>query len=215
MRFLSLACAVGILAACADGSQEVASDAASGDDSVWLTGDRAGGDDATSGGGDTAGAHGDEDSGGDGLNAGDSPGSGDTEGDGDATNPWADRPVGQCTVDGDCPVGPMGQNCSRLIPGGVCLSCGTSDANCPGSTVCTTYGSCAEECSGDEDCPPGMSCGGTSLCRATYCVAGVCPVPWFGCNTSDRCERIACPLGSECPTATSCVNGLCIELHSL
>ena len=131
----------------------------------------------------------------------------------DAGDPFAARPLGQCTVDSDCPQGPMGPgSCSRTAPGGICLGCGTGE-HCPADTSCSQYGSCNHECSDDEGCPPGMACGATGLCRAADCVGGVCPVAMFGCDSSDRCARVAC--GASCPEDTSCVEGLCVEDRQL
>lgn len=129
-------------------------------------------------------------------------------------DPWAGRPIGQCNVDADCPDGSMGSgSCSRAMPGGVCIGCGT-DQHCPVGTDCSQYGSCATSCVEDDDCPPGMSCALNGLCRAASCVDGACPVEMFACSSSNLCERASC-VSDDCPPHTTCVNGLCIEDRNL
>lgn len=131
-------------------------------------------------------------------------------------NPWANRPVGQCVEDADCPdTGPSGAMCNRTAPGGICLACGASDANCPASAECNQFGSCSISCTVADECPPGQTCSVTGLCRIESCAAGVCPVPWFGCNGSNLCVRLPCDAGQTCPADTTCTDGLCIENHAL
>lgn len=126
-------------------------------------------------------------------------------------DPFEGRPLGQCTDDADCPVGPTGQMCSRALPGGACLGCG-DDTHCPGTTTCSNFGACVTECVDDADCPPGTECGGTGRCGAIDCVNDVCPVELFGCNDRGRCERVDCSDDpGACPAATSCIDGRCIE----
>ena len=128
-------------------------------------------------------------------------------------DPFAGRPLGQCATDSDCPVGPLGQDCSEALPGGACLGCG-SDAHCPGTTVCSDFGTCVTECSTDEECPPGLECKGTGRCGAVACVNGTCPVSLFGCSASELCARIDCSGDPTlCPAGTACNGGWCIEMR--
>jgi hypothetical protein len=123
------------------------------------------------------------------------------------------RPVGQCTTNGDCPDGPNGRRCSRGVPGGTCMGCG-SDEHCPESTVCYV-GACVYECSELNGCPPGLYCLGSGRCGARWCVEGECPNAMFGCSASKRCRRAACEFGWECPDDTTCLDGVCIEDRAL
>lgn len=133
----------------------------------------------------------------------------------DMADAFAGRPIGQCTADDDCPVGPNGQMCSRALPGGACLGCG-SDTDCPDGTSCSMFGACVGDCTSDDDCAPGLECLGSGRCAALACVAGTCPVPLFGCSDSDRCERIDCAdNAASCPAQTTCVDGICIEDRAL
>lgn len=124
-----------------------------------------------------------------------------------SSDPYEGRPVGQCAVSSDCPENPNGKFCNRLLPGGSCGNCGT-DVACEDEC---RVGTCVTTCSTTDDCPPGLRCS-SSLCRAQSCTNGVCPVPFFGCSSSDLCTRIDCSQdASVCPSGTSCLSGLCIE----
>ncbi len=126
-------------------------------------------------------------------------------------DPYADRPLGQCTVNADCPNGPQGRICNRVLPGGSCGGCG-NDSHCPVDTSCVEgVGSCAQDCTTTNDCAPGLSCGATGRCGAMLCVDGACPVPLFGCSASNRCQRVSCTVQADCPAMTTCISGLCIE----
>ena len=128
----------------------------------------------------------------------------------DASMPQTSRRSnGQCGDDDDCPNGVNGQNCSRALPGGTCLGCGT-DADCPSDAACN-FGTCVVTCGTDEDCAPGLSCLSRSRCGATACVDSLCPDTRFDCSDSDRCTRRPCNSAEECAAGTECVNGLCIE----
>jgi len=137
----------------------------------------------------------------------------DTTPDADQPDPFEGRPTGQCVESADCPQTALGPGmCSRALPGGACLGCGTDD-HCPSDTVCQ-FGACVMECEGLEDCAPGLVCS-RGLCRAQRCVDDVCPVPLFGCTDSGQCERSSCGGDEECPEETSCIQGRCIEDRSL
>lgn len=131
------------------------------------------------------------------------------------SDPYTDRPTGQCVVSSDCPEGPMGSGqCSRTFPGGACNGCG-NDSHCPGSTTCLV-GVCITECTSTDDCAPGLRCSSTNRCQAKSCVDDECPVPLFGCTDSGICGRIDCSSDdSLCPDDTTCVSGLCIEDRAL
>ncbi len=129
---------------------------------------------------------------------------------------FSNLPVGQCVFDADCPdTGPNGANCNRAAPGGICLGCGASDANCPIRAECNQFGSCSGSCSNNDDCPPGQTCAANGLCRIASCQGGVCPVPWFGCSGSNLCVRLPCGGGEICPAETTCTADLCVEDHAL
>ena len=126
---------------------------------------------------------------------------------------FAGRPLGQCVENEQCPVGPNGQMCSRLLPGGACTGCG-NDTHCPGNAVCA-LGNCVTECADETDCPPGLRCLGSGRCAALRCVDGACPIALFGCTDSGLCQRMACNVQDDCPAQTRCVNGLCLETRAL
>ena len=140
-------------------------------------------------------------------------GAGDT-GETDASDPWEGRPLGQCAVNDDCPEVDGFASCVRTRPGGVC-SCRKSDGGCPHTSYChDEFPSCVEDCStagSQEDCPPGLVCSLTLLCKQLDCVGGECPVPLFGCDDSNRCARIECDGETICPDHTTCVAGYCVE----
>ena len=132
----------------------------------------------------------------------------------DANDPWADRPLGQCAVNDDCPSVDGFRSCARQRPGGVC-SCRLIEGGCPNSSYCSEdFPSCVEECStqgSEEDCPPGLVCGLSLRCLQLSCVSGLCPVPMFGCDDSGRCARIECGPDVDCPDRTTCTDGYCVE----
>lgn len=132
---------------------------------------------------------------------------------GEVNDPYEGRPLGQCTQNSDCPVGPQGQLCSRAFPGGACQGCG-SDAHCPSIASCF-QGNCVGDCSNNDDCAPGLRCLASGRCAAIPCVEGVCPVALFECGPLDQCARASCSDGSVCPEETTCMNGLCIENRAL
>lgn len=133
---------------------------------------------------------------------------------GASEDPFAGRPVGQCTANADCPVGPQGQECSEALPGGACVGCG-SDVDCPGTTECQ-FGTCIETCATNDDCAPGLRCLGSGRCGATPCQNDVCPVALFGCSESGNCARVDCSTDpTVCPDLTTCTGGWCIEDRAL
>lgn len=130
-------------------------------------------------------------------------------------DPYAGRPLGQCTSDSDCPSGTGGSSCSEGLPGGACMGCG-EDTHCPDGATCSQFGVCTWDCSTDEDCAPGLECTTGGRCAAMLCDNGQCPVALFGCNDSDRCARIECADdASVCPDGTTCTDGWCIEDRAL
>lgn len=129
-------------------------------------------------------------------------------------DPYAGRPLGQCTVNADCPEGPQGRLCNRPLPGGSCGGC-SSTQGCPSDTECSNFGVCVMECQSIDDCAPGLRCLGSGQCAAQPCVQGQCPVSLFGCSDSGFCTRISCTEQSECPEQTTCTSGLCIEDRAL
>ena len=128
-------------------------------------------------------------------------------------DPFAGRPLGQCRLDTDCPNGPNGQSCSRRLPGGACLGCGL-DEHCPQGTTCQ-FGTCIAECERAEDCAPGLRCLNSGRCAAMPCVDGRCPVEFFSCDASERCTRSLCEAQVDCPAATRCLEGVCVEQRAL
>jgi hypothetical protein len=128
-------------------------------------------------------------------------------------DPYPNRPLGQCVVDADCPENPNGKVCNQLLPGGSCGACDAfNDLYCDDTCF---NGTCITTCQDTEDCPPGLSCS-NGRCGATSCVDGTCPIPWFGCSASDRCQRISCEQNTNiCPEGTECVSGLCMEKRML
>jgi hypothetical protein len=121
----------------------------------------------------------------------------------------AGRPMGQCRIDTDCPEGPNGQLCSRLLPGGACIGCGT-DEHCPNRTRCQ-FGTCIAECEETNDCAPGLRCLNSGRCAAMPCADGRCPVDLFTCDSSQRCTRSTCREQTDCSERTICLQGICIE----
>jgi hypothetical protein len=122
--------------------------------------------------------------------------------------PVETRPAGQCATSADCP---GLSTCTASAPGGICNGCGSID-DCPDAAdECSEFGSCARTCTVDSQCPRGQECSGIGLCRISGCVEGACPDPAFGCSTGGLCERVACPVGDECPAGTTCTEGRCIE----
>ncbi|MFN7131453.1 MAG: hypothetical protein ACK4N5_05180, partial [Myxococcales bacterium] len=119
----------------------------------------------------------------------------------DAGTPASYGPV-QCRSNADCP---GISTCSNRAPGGVCFGCGSS-RDCPSGLDCSSVGACVRDCQKDSDCSAGMRCGATSECVVRSCP---CPAPYV-CNSSNRCERPACPSGT-CPAPFSCVGGVCVE----
>lgn len=133
---------------------------------------------------------------------------------GGGEDPYEGQPTGQCIESADCPETALGAgSCSRALPGGACLGCGTDD-HCPSGAVCN-FGNCVTECGQDADCPPGLRCTSRGLCAAMPCVQGACPVPLFACNDSDLCERATCQEQADCPIQTTCQSGRCLEDRSL
>lgn len=132
----------------------------------------------------------------------------------DATNdvgdPYANRPIGQCAVNDDCPTNPNGKLCNRLLPGGSCGACDAfNDQYCDDTCLA---GTCITTCANTDECPAGLRCTSNGRCVAQACVNDVCPVPMFGCSTSGLCQRIDCSADATiCPTNTTCSAGLCIE----
>ncbi|MEZ4459850.1 MAG: hypothetical protein R3E66_09000 [bacterium] len=128
----------------------------------------------------------------------------------DANDPYANRPLGQCAVDDDCPTNPNGKTCNRLLPGGSCGSCDAfNDLYCDDTCF---NGTCITTCSTSDDCPAGLRCLGSGRCGAESCQNGVCPVPWLGCSASNLCTRVECADDPNvCPAQTTCVQGVCIE----
>ena len=117
--------------------------------------------------------------------------------------------LGQCANDDDCPIGINGQSCSRALPGGACMGCGT-DGDCPADTTCN-LGTCITECSNDRDCPLGLMCLSSGRCAAMRCRDGQCPDARFSCSDSDRCTRRPCTDETACVAGTFCQDGLCLE----
>jgi hypothetical protein len=132
----------------------------------------------------------------------------------DGGDPFAGRPIGQCVVNSDCPVGAQGgAECARHVPGGFCRWC-SDQVHCPVVAFCGPYGACAIDCSSENDCPPGQTCDlPANMCRMMNCVDGQCPVALFGCDSNNRCVRKACVDG--CPVGTSCVEDYCVENRAI
>lgn len=101
--------------------------------------------------------------------------------------------AGQCSVDSECPSGLV---CSRLLGWGSARRyCRIAEGQCPyggmvGMDGCTCYGGgrCYQVCSGDDDCDPGMVCGGG------YCN----PFKGRACEDVFRCYDPSDPYNSTC-----------------
>lgn len=174
------------------------------------TNDGSGGDTS---GGDTS----DGDTSGGDTSDGDTSDGDTSDGDDDPdVDPYPGRPAGQCSPLKGCPGSAM---CNHAFPGGKCNGCG-SDAECPEDFECgsgDSHGACLDGCENDDECAPGARCiTRTGICTAIDCVDGECPVPYLGCNSSDRCARISCKDDpSICPAGTTCMSNYCIENRAL
>jgi hypothetical protein len=104
---------------------------------------------------------------------------------------------GECDGDQTC----QGGNCA--CPAGTkdCDgACFPDDACCPPCTTgqtCQSSGSCAIECSSEDDCPAGCFCGPAEI--ETFCIPDPAPCDTFqqGCSSDTEC-----PLGQACFLAT-------------
>ena len=118
---------------------------------------------------------------------------------------------GQCALDEDCgSEGDGNVSCSRVFPGGACMGCG-GDIDCPGSTECSSFGTCVTTCEAEGDCPPGTMCLGSGRCAQQRGTQGACPDPRYDCNDSSRCERRACSDGTDCDASMFCLDNLCVS----
>lgn len=115
---------------------------------------------------------------------------------------------GQCFTNAHCGAG---ATCQPDAPGGICNGCGIDPSKCPASfDTCGTFGSCTRACSDDSVCMPGTTClTGSGVCALKSCTgAGDCPATHacraISADGATFCRRVLCPLGSECPTGTTC-----------
>ncbi len=104
----------------------------------------------------------------------------------------------QCLTDDDChefnPQAPT--TCNASAAGGICLGC-TENIDCPGNAQCNEYGTCANICDDDNDCPYGKCYPAVGYCGQKYCYSDEDCFGGTVCLDEDgdargMCKRIPC-----------------------
>ncbi len=137
-----------------------------------------------------------------------------------------DRSREQCLTDADCrefdPTAPT--TCNPEAAGGICLGCRVH-SDCPGNSQCNDFGTCANLCDSDDDCPYGRCYEGLGLCGQISCESDQDCFGGTVCIDSDgdgrgQCHRIPCletdcsefnPNGSCPEPGQACVYGRCLS----
>lgn len=67
-----------------------------------------------------------------------------------------------CSTNSDCPSNPSRTFCDSTAPGGYCTIPECTIGECPGNSICVTFGRettyCMDHCEGDSDCRDGYTC---------------------------------------------------------
>ncbi|HWO25275.1 MAG TPA: hypothetical protein VNO30_41330 [Kofleriaceae bacterium] len=110
--------------------------------------------------------------------------------------------------------------CTRCMPGNVCVIDCAAGADCSAKITCPTGYNCDVRCTTDNSCRSGVDCTnaasctfqctGVRSCRGITCGAGACTL---SCTGNNSCESVNC--GTSCACDVRCGafgNGACMSV---